>query len=935
MDVFRTGILRGLLKKSVSLFLILIMCLMVSCGSRPHGLRGSDREYDILRDRNGQMIVALPNRMILMVQEVPVSPVVSVQVWVKTGSIYEQAHVGAGLSHFLEHLLAGGSTTTRSEQETNAMLGAMGAQTNAATGLDTVRYYINCTSDHTSKAIELLSDWMQNSLITQAEYDREREVIQREFEMGQGDPGRLFWKLTQSARYTAHPARHPTIGYLDEFLTISREEIYQFYRKMYVPNNMLFVVAGDIDRHEVIEQLSRLWSDQPQGALPALSLPEEPRMLESRQVEGYADISKPRLRLAFPGTALASPGDYELDLLSIVLGSGESSRLVRIVRDELRLVNSIDAYNLSFHWGEGFFGIDCELADEQTDIQAVTDAILTQVEALRQQPVTEEELARAGRIIESHVVQANQTVQGLASNLARDVIGTADPDYHVKYIERIRRITADQLQAIARTYLRPERLIAVHLLPQSGEQSTTQVRRSETEVDPSTFPQADVELDNRRTLGLLKRYLELGTDAVSPMKVDPVREYRLSNGLRLIVQRSTVVPAVAMEMYTLGGLLAESPGREGVTYATTAMMMRGTQTRSAQAIARAIEDLGAELSLQSGNNTTYVKSTALASDWPAVMALMADVVLHPSFPEQEWQKLQPRLLASIERQRDTWYGELGLRFRETYFGSHPWSQSVQGRYDVVASLEPSDLQACHRLLFEADETVMAVVGDVDPEQVRELVERYFSALPVLPDQQFDPPIPSPPDARVVQYETAKPLTAVQIGFGPGIKRDHPDYPALQVLSSVMSDFPSGWLEQQLRGEGPGLVYAVWAGNVVGMVPGYFTIEFNTSSEQVHVAMQRVMSVVKRAKTELAGAGDLSRAKAKVLTSELFSRQSNSGRATQAALDELYGVSDPNAEQFVRQVQRLTAEDLRGIARRYLVNPVIVVITDKPEDDMAF
>src|SRR5690606_23703857 len=139
---------------------------------------------------------------------------------------YEQEFVGAGLSHFLEHLLAGGTTETRTEAQTNALLGALGAQTNAATSLATVRYYTNTTADHADDAIDLLSDWIGHSVIGPAEFERERDVIQREFEMGRGDPGRIHWKLTQQARFSpGHPASHPTIGYLPRFLDITREQI--------------------------------------------------------------------------------------------------------------------------------------------------------------------------------------------------------------------------------------------------------------------------------------------------------------------------------------------------------------------------------------------------------------------------------------------------------------------------------------------------------------------------------------------------------------------------------------------------------------------------------------------------------------------------------------------------------------------------------------
>ena len=139
--------------------------LIVGPATRPTATNNAQR-YTVLQQFPDRLVVELPNRMVVIAQEIHAAPVVSAQVWIKTGSIYEQQHVGAGLSHFLEHLLAGGSTTTRSEEASNKILGSIGAETNAQTGLDSVHYYINATSPFASKAVEQLSDWMQHSLIT-------------------------------------------------------------------------------------------------------------------------------------------------------------------------------------------------------------------------------------------------------------------------------------------------------------------------------------------------------------------------------------------------------------------------------------------------------------------------------------------------------------------------------------------------------------------------------------------------------------------------------------------------------------------------------------------------------------------------------------------------------------------------------------------------
>lgn len=888
----------------------------------------------VLQQRDDRIIVELPNRMVLVAQDVPTAPVVSVQAWIKTGSLYEQEHVGAGLSHFLEHLISGGSTSNRPEAVSTATLGAIGAQTNAATSLDTVRYYINTTSPHTATAIDLLSDWMQNSTITETEYQRERDVIQSEFSMGQGDPGRIHWKLTQQARFADtpdHPGAHPTIGYLDEFLDVSRDQIYDFYKRMYVPNNMVFVVAGDIDPAAVIAQLTTLWGELPTGELPELSFPVFAGEHEPVVVEGAAAIKRPRVRLLWPGVKLGSEHDYALDLLAGILGGGESSRLVRDLRDNQQLVTSIDAFNFSAHWGEGFFGVDYELARPDNS-EAVRTAVKAQLDRLRVEPVTEEELARVKRQTLARVLKSGQSADGLASSLASNLISTADPDYAARYAAAVQDVTPAQLMAAANAVIEPDAASVAQLNPAGEDDAIAFPTRPPAAQANPHENREPIDLDNYRLVALLKANLAQPAGDASPIAVGDTAVRELSNGLTVLVQRSTVVPAVSMQLYTKGGLLADTPGREGVSNATYTMMRRGTTTRSAQDLAVAIEDLGATLATASGNNTGYVTASALAEDWPAVMQLMADVTLNPAFDADEWAKLQPRLLAAIDRATDRWHGELRSEFLKAYYPDHPWSQLSSGRRDVVESLTPADLADFHASRINAADSVLAVVGDIDPEEVFSQAEALFGAMPAAPASPLVLPQPADPTPGLTIIETQKPIAAVQVGYGPGLTRDSADYAAVQVLSRVLGDFPAGWLQQELRGRGPGLVYASNAGATAGLVSGYFTMLFNTQPPTVAEALERTLGVADRARNELVDDDTLARAKAKVLTTEFFGRQTNANLAAGQALDLLYGINDLTGREFLAEVEALTAADIRAAAKKYLTDPVVVVVCNEKLDE---
>ncbi|MEM0915345.1 MAG: pitrilysin family protein, partial [Planctomycetota bacterium] len=768
---------------------------------------------------------------------------------------------------------------------------------------------------------------------------------QREFDMGSGDPGRIFWKLTQQARFTAHPARHPTIGYLDEFMDVSRDEIIDFYHRMYPPNNVVFVVAGDIDPKAVVDQVAELWADAEPRELPEVSLPIEPELTEPVTVTGSADVQRTRLRMVFPGVKLGAEHDYALDLLSAVLGQGQSSRLVQDLRDERGWVTSIDAYNWSASWGEGFFGVDAELSDdfqpldgiaasspEEARLLSVERVVHDQLERVKTQPVTEAELDRVRRQVKSRIAQAGQSAASVASSLASDIISHHDPDYSQKYLAAIDAITPAELMAAADAIIDFNQQITVVLNPLGEDGEVTTMDRDD-DVDPASLPAERVDLDNAALVGDLRAALaQADADAEAVATDEPVR-FTLDNGLRVILQRSSVVPAAAIDLYWVGGLLADTPGQEGVASASAAMLTRGFAGRSNSDIAAQVESLGASLRSGGGNNTSFIQASALAEDLDTVLGLVADAATEPDFPADEWARLQPRIVAGIEARADRWSTEYGDHFRRAYYGGTTWETAPTGDASVVASLTPDDLAAFHRATLDPEQAVLAIVGDIDPDALRETIVDRFShiagdaAIAIGSSPKHD-------SAQLIVHPTEKPLAAVVIGLGPGITRDDPDYVPLQVLSNMLSAFPSGFLQQALRGEGPGLVYASGGYMTTGLRDGNYNILFNTSAEQAPEALRRVMAVVDRVKAGDFTDAQIAGAKARFLNDELAGKQANSARATNLALDELYHVSDSGGQALLDRVQAVTADELQRVAQAHFNDPIVVAISQDPLDEAA-
>ncbi len=292
----------------------------------------------------------LDHGLTVLIEENHANPIVSVQVFVRTGSIHEQEYLGSGISHFFEHIISGGTTSNRTEAESRAILETIGNKTNAYTTTDHTAYYIHTTSDHWTTALSLLADWMLNSEITEREFLREKGVVQREIEQGLDNPRRRLFQLARETQYKVHPARYPVIGYQPLVQQISRDDLLTYYRRMYAPNNMILVVVGDVDTQDALAHIRRAFGTGERRHVPALSLPQEPPQVGKRTAVAEMDIAQAHMNLAFRTVPLTHPDLYPLDVLSYILSNGESSRLVKRLKHDQQLVYQIRSGSFTPHY---------------------------------------------------------------------------------------------------------------------------------------------------------------------------------------------------------------------------------------------------------------------------------------------------------------------------------------------------------------------------------------------------------------------------------------------------------------------------------------------------------------------------------------------------------------------------------------------------------
>ncbi len=852
--------------------------------------------------------VVLENGLTVLIKESHSAPVVTAQVYVKTGSMFEGPYTGAGISHVLEHLVHGGETPTHSERETGELLASMGGQTNAATWKDSTRYYINTGREYLPLALELLADWMGSVDIGESAFQREMKVINEELVRGRDNPYRELWQTASETLFQVHPSRLPVIGYPELLNALTREQVIDYYHHTYVPNNMVVIIVGDVDEAEALETVKATFGKLVRGFIEPVALPEEPEQVAARvatkEFPALAASGTALLRMDVRTVPLTHPDLYPLDVLAYVLTRGRSSRLVWSLREERRLVRRIAAYSVTPGFDAGYFAVtaDCELGK----LTEVEEAVWQELMKLAEEPVTPEELAKAKRQKISEYFYGRQTVESEAAALASGFLAAADPNFDLTYAQGIQRVTAEDVRRVVREYFREESLCTISLVP------------------PGTGPEP-------RSLGAAaaRPRPSSSTTAAQVTKVE------MPNGLVLLIKEDHRLPIAVVQAVALGGVRVEAEDTNGLFHFTASMLTRGTAKRSAQDIARFLDERGASLGAASGRNTIYLSGQCISADFSEFFDLVTEVFAEPAFPEEEMERLRPLLLDAIGRRYEQGDQEALLFFSETMYPETPGRFYRGGRAEVVQSLTREDLLRCFKRYARPERMVLSVYGDVDGEALTARVRETLGSLTFgEPPGELPRPRPNPPRPEVVRRDklTEKQKAYVVVGF-PGMTiTEVEDRIPMLVLDAVMSGIrlPGGWLHESLRGpESEGLVYGVHAFDDVGIDAGSFIIIADCNPGRIDEVVRLILEQIERAKTSLVGEEELERARRTAITVEELSRQSLADQALEEALNELYGLGYDFSGTMLDRIRAVTAEDLQRVARKYFGNYVLAVC--RPQD----
>jgi len=817
------------------------------------------------------------------------SSLASVRTYVKAGSIFEDISFGTGISHYLEHLVAGGTTSFRHEDDYKKKIAHLGGAYNAYTTSDHTSYYINTTNEHIPEAVQILYEWMFHNVLDDREVSREKEVITREIEKTSAHVGRQFYYLAQENFYINHPNKFPVIGYLENFLTVTPEQLKEYYSSFYVPSNMILVVGGAFDKDAIKSQIENTFGSEARKAEPVLLFNPEPKPFTSRFQAKQASIGVTHVSFRFATTDLFSTDLYPLDLLDYILGNGEESILHKRLVEEEKLAYSISTFSYTPVYTTGFFDISAEI--DLKNLETFKLSLLSILKDIKSGDISKAHLERAKKQKVAEDILSVSTMDDKVSRYGQGYLFGKNTNFHKIYAKNFKTLTKKDLVTAANTYFNENILVTSVLYPDSES---------------------------------LMNESETTTDSLQ----QPATLTTLPNGIKLLLSPNSSEESVYTQIVMMSGMRYETTTTNGIGYLLADTLGRASKKYSKDKLNRLFEDQGASIHASVGNNVFYYTLECLEEDFDDLLPVFEESFLNPLFPEDVVEESKRKQIAQINKRHDDWHRSAQYQFKRDFYNSHPYCFSTKGEIESVKELNAQTLKKYFSDITNPSDMIITVHGNFDTEAVQRQLSESFSTLE--PTQPISPNLESinhdhPTETSLTINQD---VTALYYGFN-GVTHSETDLLLkIDLLDAVLSGmrYPSGRLHNKLRDAG--YVYMVYASNRPGIEKGHFQITALINSKHLDATRSLIESEIRDLQTNLISDEEFELAIDQMKYYYQDRRSNIEARALIEATDELYGRGYTYSTDLMQDIDSLQKEDVKEMANYLLTNPQVYVFTPK-------
>jgi len=841
----------------------------------------------------------LPNGLTLIVHEDHKAPIVAVDIWYHVGSKDERPG-RTGFAHLFEHLMFT-NTENHHDEFFRPLISAGATKMNGNTWLDRTTYFENVPVNALDTALWLESDRMGHLLgaIDQGKLDEQRGVVQNEKRQGQNRP---YGKVDELIAASTYPAGHPyswtTIGSMEDLSAASLEDVKNWFRTYYGAANAVLVIAGDVQPQEVRTKVEHYFGDIGPGPVLKRNEAWVAKMSGEKRASLQDRVPQSRIYKTWNIPGYNTRDFTLLQIASEVLAGGKNSRLYK------RLVYT-DQVATSVSAGIGPFEIGSQLQLVATvkpggDPAVVEKALDEEVSRFLKTGPTKEELSRIKTATYASFVRSVERIDGSggkAAILGESQLYGGSPDFYKTTLHWLRDATAADVQNAARGWL-SDGVFVLNVQP------FPEYHAAASGADRSKLP-------------------EVGSAA--PLTLPPLQRATLSNGLKVVLAERHEVPVIQLSMIVDAGHAADSLAKPGTSNLTLAMISNGTRTRTALQIAARAEELGAEINAGSSLDTSYISLNSISGQLAGSLELFSDILLNPTFPEQELQRLKAQSVAAIQQQKSQPQGIASRLFPKLVYGEgHAYSNPFSGigSEQSVQSMTVDELRAFYHRWVRPDNSTLLIVGDTTLRQIAPLLEQRLAgwhapAEPLGAKQLGNVPMPAKPRIFLVNRTGAEQSLVFGVEVAP--PRSDPDDIAFETVNTVLGGSFISRLNMNLRqdkhwsyGAGTNLISAK------GQRPFVVSamVQTDKTAESLAETVKELRGLVGARQptgVEIKAAKD-----ALVLT--LPGSNETAREVASSYADILtYGLPDNYLNEFVGKVDSLSAADLAAAAGK-LIHP---------------
>ena len=872
----------------------------------------------------------LPNGLQVILTEDHRLPIVGVDLWYHVGPVKERAG-RTGFAHLFEHMMFEGSKHVGEKAHFKYLEAAGASDINGTTDFDRTNYFETLPSNQLELALWLESDRMGFLLDTldRAKLTNQRDVVRNERRQSvENRPyGLVDEALVQALFPKDHPYHPDVIGSHADVEAARLEDIRQFFKQYYAPNNATIAISGDIDKAKTKALLEKYFGPIPKGPdVPKVDV-VTPDITSERRVTVTDTVQLPKVEFAWLTPVAFTPGDADAEVAAYILGGGKSSRLYRKLVYEQQIAQSTDCYNQSQalrSW------TTCELAARPgVTAEQLEKAANDVINEFLQSGPTQAEIDRARNTTDSRKIRGLQRVGGfggVADTLNYYNQYTGDPGYLAKDIARYHAVTIASVQKYAQSNLAQNQRVTVYGIP--GKKVVDDVPRSPADTDANVKIEPEYSAEFDQAQAWRKTPPQPGPQP--KLALPEPKTFTLANGLKVYLVESHSLPVMSASLVALGGSEADSPKKPGVAGFTASMLTEGTATRTAPQIADDTDQIGAALSKNAGNDNAFVRVSALSNVTDAALDLLSDVSLHPSFSDKEIDRIRrQRLTALLQLKDQPVQVAISVASRALYGSDSPYGYRSVGTEAAIKATTREDLVSFWQKYYTPANSALVFAGDLTEKQARDLAEKYFGSWSSKGIVSQPPTTPAPPTRHVILVNMpGAPQTAI-FAAGIGVPRSNPDFAPLNVDNTMLGGLFSSRINMNLR-EQHGYTYGAFSRFQFMRGSGPFLAGASVRADVTGPAVHELFSELDRIRTSPLSPDELKMSKDFLMRS--LPGDFETAEDTAGKMSDIFTYQLPfdYYRTYPAKIDAVTSEQAASVALKYIhpENMILVAVGDK-------